>query len=397
MNLILSMITMTAMTLSLMTSTAFAQNANLVERVVEGTSKEKNAISARKEIIEKANEEITKALVIEMIGEAKYNRNRSVITQKVTRNFNRFTPYVKNGELEQLPDGTFKLSTVARVNMNDLQALLLENGLLYETDGTPSAIPFVKVVDKVNGRSYVWWTEKETSADALTIKQEKVFEELLKDALYKKNFYSQRPGTNRLFELLPSAYQSENLRGEDLQTLSEKLGAQIVVQGEIQLASHRERSDAYAINISLTALQVSNNRVIAEVVREFETDAGSFETVVDRRFKQAVQSTCQDLAAQVLDAWQKGTIGASLYKVTIRGRLPAQLQEAFKDQLKTKVREIKTVRERLISSDGIIFEVDSSVGPAEIAKKAASLEVGGLKLVVDSFNEAGTQYRIEKK
>ena len=382
---------------TLLPTMVVAQNQNLVERVVEGTSKEKNAVQARKEIIEKANEEIAKALVVEMIGEAKYNRNRTVINQKVVRNFNRFTPYVKNGELEQLPDGTYKLSTVARVNMNDLQALLLENGLLYETDGTPTAIPFVKMIDKVNGKSYTWWSEKESSGDLLVIKQEKIFEELLKDAFYKKNFYLQRPASHRFFELLPSAYQSENLRGEDLQTLAEKLGAQIVVMGDIQVMAHRERSDAFAMSVSLTALQASNNRVIAEVVREFETDAGNFETVVDRKFKQAVQSTCQDLAAQVLEAWQKGTIGASLYKVTIRGRLPAQLQESFKDQLKSKVREIKTVRERLISSDGIVFEVDSSVGPQEIAKKAALLEVGGLKLVVDSFNEAGTQYRIEKK
>lgn len=382
---------------TLLPTMVVAQNQNLVERVVEGTSKEKNAVQARKEIIEKANEEIAKALVVEMIGEAKYNRNRTVINQKVVRNFNRFTPYVKNGELEQLPDGTYKLSTVARVNMNDLQALLLENGLLYETDGTPTAIPFVKMIDKVNGKSYTWWSERESSGDLLVIKQEKIFEELLKDAFYKKNFYLQRPASHRFFELLPSAYQSENLRGEDLQTLAEKLGAQIVVMGDIQVMAHRERSDAFAMSVSLTALQASNNRVIAEVVREFETDAGNFETVVDRKFKQAVQSTCQDLAAQVLEAWQKGTIGASLYKVTIRGRLPAQLQESFKDQLKSKVREIKTVRERLISSDGIVFEVDSSVGPQEIAKKAALLEVGGLKLVVDSFNEAGTQYRIEKK
>lgn len=374
-----------------------AQSPNLVERVVEGTSTDKNAVNARKEIVDKASEEITKALVIEMIGEAKYNRNRAVIAQKVVKNFNRFTPYVKNGELQQLPDGTFKLSTVARVNMNDLQALLLENGLLYETDGTPSAIPFVKIVDKVNGRSFTWWTESETAADAFVIKEGKVFEEMLKDAFYKKNFYVQKPSSSRLHQFLPSGYQSENLRGEDLQALSEKLGAQIVVQGEIQLTSHRERSDAFAINMNLTALQVSNQRVIAEIVREFETDAGSFESVVDRRFKLAIQSACQDLAAQVLDAWQKGTIGASLYKVTVRGRLPAQLQESFKEQLKAKVREIKTVRERLISSDGIVFEVDSSVGPQEIAKKAALLEVGGLKLVVDSVDETGTQYRIEKK
>lgn len=385
------------MILFLVAGQALAQNPNLVERVVEGTSTNKNAVNARKEIVEKASEEITKALVIEMIGEAKYNRNRSVIAQKVVKNFNRFTPYVKNGELQQLSDGTYKLSTVARVNMNDLQALLLENGLLYETDGTPSAIPFVKITDKVNGRSYSWWAEGENASDAFVIKESRAFEEALKDAFYKKNFYSQKPSGARLHQFLPSAYQTENIRGEDLQTLSEKLGAQIAVQGEIQLIRHRERSDAFAININLTALQVSNNRVIAEVVREFETDAGGFESVIDRRFKFAIQSASQDLAAQVLDAWQKGTIGASLYKVTVKGRLPAQLQESFKDQLKSKVREIKTVRERLISSDGIVFEVDSSVGPQEIAKKAALLEVGGLKLIVDSVDEAGTQYRIEKK
>jgi hypothetical protein len=118
--------------------------------------------------------------------------------------------------------------------------------------------------------------------------------------------------------------------------------------------------------------------------------------MVDRKLKDVLESATQDLAAQVFEAWQKGALGANLYRLTIRGRLPLLQQEAFKDALKNKVREVKNVRERLISTEQVVYEVDSAVGPKELAQKASEIEVGGLKMVLESASDKEAIYRIAR-
>lgn len=200
----------------------------------------------------------------------------------------------------------------------------------------------------------------------------------------------------RLGTILPQGFKTDTLRFEDQQLLAQKLNSQIVIDGEISLAKSQERSDAVTIAMKMTALQVVNGRVIAEVTRQFETDGGNFELVTDRKLKEVLETVSSDLSSQVLEAWQKGALGASLYRLSIRGRLPLQNQEAFKEALKSKVREVKNVTERVISMDGLVYEVDSALGPKDLGQKAPKIEVGNLSLVLESASETEVIYRVQR-
>jgi hypothetical protein len=368
----------------------------LVERVVEGTTPEKNPVLAKKNLIDAASEDATRTLTMEMIGEAKYNRNRTLIQNKIMKNSARFIPFLKSGQLQPQADGGFKMSTVVKVSLNDLQAMLLENGLLYEMDGTPVVLPFVKIIDKVNGRNFIWWAEAEKADEVFVVKIAKQLEDALKSELQKDFFYLLRPVMHHWRESIPGNLQADNIRPEDQQWLAEKWGAQMLVSGDLTLSRHKDRADSFSIFGRLTATQVPNGRVVAEVVREYETEPGVFEAQVDRKIKSVLTTISADLSNQILDAWQKGAIGASLYKISVRGRLPIQHQETVKELFRNKVREIKSIRERSISVNEIIFEVDSGVSPAEIGKKAQVLEYPNGKLVLQSTSETEAIYRIEK-
>lgn len=373
-----------------------AQGQQLVERVIETTTTEKNPTVARKNLVDQATDEISRQLIVEMIGEAKFNRNRSVIQTKIIRNSARFLPFLKNGNLETLPEAGHKMTTVVRVNLDALQSMLLENGLMYETDGTPSVLPVIKFVDRVNGRSFMWWTAQQSNDAHVLTNLAKTFEESLRSEFRKDFFYVFKPIDMKWKESIPTGLQTEYIRFDDLQWAAEQWGAQILVQGEFSVARHRERTEAFLLSFRLTAVQSSNGRVVAEVVREFESDRGTMEAQVVRRFNAVASSVASDLSKQILDAWQKGAIGASLYRITIRGRVPIQQQEAVKELFRNRIREIKSIRERSISVQDLVFEVDSGIGPVEIGKRLPQLEFASGKLVLQSTNEAEAIYRIEK-
>jgi hypothetical protein len=369
---------------------------SLVERVYEGQSNQKNPVAARQEITAQGTEKVSADLIKEIIGEAKYNRNKAMIQSKIIKNSARYVPFSKPGEIEPLTPEGFKMNVTLKVSVEDLQALLLENGLFYESDSTPIVLPAVRIKDRVNSKTFAWWTDPQAGQKAFLFKEGRGLEENLKSAFLKHNFYLLKPENFRFAEVLPESLKGESIRLDEWQLIAQKFGAQILVDGELVISKSQERSDANTIALRMTATQVMNGRVIAEVSRQFETDPGPFEQVVDRKLKEVLESTSQDLASQVLDAWQKGSLGASLYRLTIRGRLPLQQQEAFKEALKSKVREVKNVRERLISSDQLVFEVDSALGPKELAQKANEIDFAGLKIVLESASDKEAVYRVAR-
>ena len=387
----------TLFTVLMTASLAFAQKT-LIERTYEAQSKDKNPVTARSEMVNQATEKVVEELIKEIIGDAKYSRNKSLINSKILKNSARYVPFSKPGELVALPNEEgFKMSVALRVSVYDLQSLLLENGLFYESDSTPIVLPTIRLLDRVNSKAYAWWADVDSSQKAFLLKEGRALEESLKTAFLKHNFYSLKPQGLRFTDFLPTGAHAESLRREEWQMISQKMGAQIQIDGELVFSKSQERSDAFTINLKMTALQVMNSRVIAEVSRQFETDGGPFETVVDRRLKEAFESTSQDLASQVLEAWARGSLGASLYKLTVHGRLPLLRQEALKEALKNKVREVKNVRERLISADGLVFEVDSALGPKDLAAKAGEIELGaGLKIVLESVSDQEAVYKVAK-
>ena len=130
---------------------ALAQRT-LVERTFEGQSTQTNPVAARNEMISQATTKVSEDMINEIIGEAKFNRNKSLIENKIMKNWAQFIPFSKPGELKEIQPAGFSMTSLLKVNVDDLQALLLANGLFYESDGTPIALPVIRWVDKENGK-----------------------------------------------------------------------------------------------------------------------------------------------------------------------------------------------------------------------------------------------------
>ncbi len=387
-----------------------AQNTrSMVERVYQGHSANNNPVIAKQEMTNQAIDKISEDLIKEIIGESKYNRNKSMITNKIVRNSARYIPLIKPGELQSLVEpaaagapavsasgsANLSMSLTLKVNVEDLQTLLLQNGLFYESDSTPIILPTIKFVDREHAISYAWWMNEEDSvAKSFLLKQSHFWEQSLKSALQKNLFYLILPDRYHYRSFVPQALQQEVFRREDWQAVAAKLSSSILLQGQIIYSKSPERSEAHLIDISLSAVQMSNGRVIAELSRQFETDLGVMEAMVDRKTKEIGEGLSSDLATQVLEAWQKGSLGSSLYRWVVRGRIPLNKQEAMKEMMKAKVREIKNINERLISSDEIVFEVDSSAGTKQMSQKAPEIDVSGMKIVLESATEAEMIYRV---
>jgi hypothetical protein len=135
----------------------FAAPSDFIEKTYDGVSESENGTMARKEIVDNATEKVTSDLLHELLGDAKFNKNRTLLNTKIFKNSGRFIPVIKAGDLIKAEKG-YKLSVFLQVNTKTLEAMLLENGLLYEFDSLPSILPMISIHDRVREKKVIWWS-----------------------------------------------------------------------------------------------------------------------------------------------------------------------------------------------------------------------------------------------
>lgn len=359
-----------------------AQSSGLIERSFSGVSDQRAPQAAKREIQEKASQKISEDLIKELIGEERYTKNKTLIQNKVEKLSNRYIPFAKPSELVQ-EGNSYKMTVVLKVSLKDLKTLLQEHSLLAENDTVPLVLPLVTFTDKVDFKSFRWWKPEEVANKAFLISQNRHFENALRGAFQKYSFYLVK--TSSLGLQIPRSYQNERLSLDDMQFLSQYFGAPLMIDGQVQYSKSPESSNRYRIEVKLLALQVSNGRPIADVSRKFETETGSFEASVDKKIRETVEATSQELASQVFEAWQRGALGSTVLRLTFRGKIPFNQKEAFKEKLKNQVREIRNIRERLVTADSVAYEVDTNLTSKDFAVKLNNLDVDGRK-----WNPTGT-------
>ncbi len=341
---------------------AIAQD--VVDTVVD-VDIERKVGGGQREVFERAITKVSDQFIAQLIGESKLARNQSVIKNRIVRNSGKYILFIKARSPVVLGD-SLRYGVNMRVSLKNLEALLLQEGLLYKADGPPKVLPLVSFSDRVNSQSYSWWAQAPSTAPVLSDLARR-FNLSLRTELRNKGFFGLEPVVSEYRLQLPAALMTENPGTEDLLQLSEFYRAQVVTKGQVIISSDRVRSDVFKIDVRLSALHASNGRVIGEVIRSYSTEPGPFQQVVKAKVDEVLDKLVGDLSIQILEAWKSGTFGAALLNVAVNGDLSYQQISQFKRLLLEQVKDLKTLKERRFEPGRVLFETDSSSGAVELA------------------------------
>ena len=371
---------------------AFAQD-EFITIQTEGTAKAESAPEASRAIIQQATQKVAREQIVETIGEKSFNKNKNLIENRIVREAFKFIPFVTPGTPEKVGD-TWKMQVTMRVSPQSLREMITANGLFFDAEGPALILPMVTMMDRVRGTQYRWWMNDVDEKKALTSLTQNLSQAIFKE-LNHQGFYLIRPQSSLLASSVPESFRNDRFRAEDLRFWSSLYNAQIILRGDVRIRESSVISGGYQIAIKLNAVQASNNRTIAEVVRNFDTEAGNQDNVVRSRMQVVLPDVAKDLGVQVVEAWQRGALGANRLRLAVRGRLnPKQLNE-LKSQITRSVREIKGVRERLIEVNSVTFEVDYSGGAQQLSERLKTLNLPGFALKLGDVSE--TSVSVEAK
>lgn len=359
----------------LLSGLSVAQAVNM-ERSVEVTTKEKNPAVARRLLVDQAQTLAIEDLVRETMGPERFQKNRAAIQSKVLKMSSRLIPFSKAGELEALPNEEgFKMTVLVRINVDDLDQLLISQGLYFENDVPPLILPLVLWQDRLNSDRYAWWMMSADQAPALSAWNAE-FEKILRQEFLKEAFYVLRPQAFRFQDTLGGTPPMV-LTPQDVQNLSQGRGSQVALVGDIQL---EKGANGPELNIKLQVLHVPRNRVLAQAGRKLSLEKASRAGSLSPRIRDAFEAVAKDLANQSLESWQRGAIQSNPYRITVIGGMSPQAIEVFREAFRSKVREVKNLRERIVTAQSVVFEMDSPVAPKEMAQRVSEIEAKDAKI-----------------
>ena len=373
---------------------AEAQAEDLVSVHKTGTSKAENAPDAARSIQAASTAETARELVMQILGEKRYAKNRVAVESKIIRQSSKFIPYVNPGPVTKAPDGSWTMDLDLKVSMNSMRKMILDAGLLNDSDGPASLLPLVAFTDRTKGISSRWWLGElsDKSADKANDDTRKFlaslsrsFYEKAQASFAKEGFHLIKPQTSQISPL-PDAYRTEEPSAADLAFISDFFRAPMILKGDVRIRESKNVPGAYFCALRLQVIQPANNRSIAEVTRQFTTEVGAYDAVVRNKMTAEFPDVAKDLATQVLEVWQRGTLNTNLIDVTVRTRLtPKQLSD-FKTQAIQSVREFKSLKERLFDNGQVVFEADYTGQPQQIADRLRQMNLTGFSTKVVDAN-----------
>jgi len=370
--------------------TAHAQDVlDLTETV---TAENREQVPSRDEIFKEVSTKVAKEYVQQILGETKFERSRKIIGSRIYSRADRFIPVMRTSPFEAGSDGKLRSTVSLRLSVKDLRQLLLKEGLLSINEGTPTVVTFISINDRVNAKSHRWWLPDPVSGGGVLSEYSQKSLQLLKTEFNNRGFFVADPEARNLRSLIPPVFLNDSYKTEDLSFLGEFLGYEIVVSGKIVFSRPVNSSNAFAIVMDIQAIQSANGQSIAEVARQYEIKGGAFEWAISNNFANAVAETSKELASQVQEVWQKGTLGSDLLKLVLNGGIEYKELENFKSEV-SKLPEVKLIRERMFERGTIVFDIGSSVPPSQLADKLRSIKLSQNY----SFSASGSQVYARKK
>ena len=302
---------------SLAASVSTSMAKPVVEETYVGLSEKESAIEAREDILKEAMENISFKSIRKIIGDNSTRSHRSLIKEKIVKQSAKYILFFKNQDLKKTVDG-YEMTVRMTLSLKNLKEMLLAEGLLYKSYGPPKVIPMISFADKVHGNQLSWWLSESISSAQL-YDYATSFGGQLKEELSVKGFYVVSPLKYNIHYSLPRALRFRNPRQEDFLDVARFFGGAALIRGNVEISRSEQVMRGFKISVRLEGIQVSNGRVIAEVLRDYTTEPGSFNFVVSKKISEIYPLVVKDLAVQVYNSWRQGTFGSHLVQLVLNG------------------------------------------------------------------------------
>ncbi len=341
----------------------------------------KKGTDGKQEAFDEAVETATRKLAEDILGQEKVAKSWEQAKSKILKNSTKYVVFIRGTPVEE--KGQNKLKVQMRLSPDALESVLREAGLI---GGEPvRVLPLVRVSEGM-GSKYVWWADfGDNKSQSIAQGYFKNFFKQLNAQFKGKNVSVLDPTNQSFRNSLPASYRTEVLRKEDQMLLGQYLKADVILSGRVEVNKARSDSAEQKIEYVLELWQTKTGRGLVESSRT-ELVANDNPKTVQATMEQVQPQIFADMAGKLASAVGAGSLNLSVVKISIEGPLSQRQHLEFR-KLLSSVREIRSLRERLIESTRVTYEGETSVSGGELGKAVERTRFPQFKVDVSSAQD----------
>ena len=375
-------------------------------------------IDSKKQAQQEALNDVSRELVIEMLGKDKYASSKKKIENTIIKNKNRYILSISSSSGKFQDEGNFIFTITMKVSKENLKKLLLENNLFYDSKGAGCILPAISFSSYFDEKQekYSWWLDNKKIGLELEDIAGSFFNLLSKEFL-KVGFYVIDPAFQRIKEGAPSFILPK--RGKSVKnflSMSKFYTCDIILFGRIHtgqisetesnffsnLFSFKKNSlaklypESYFIQFSLNVFNLKTRQFLFTVKRKFSfspSNKNNPKEEVILRSKDILDSVIYQLTASN----EEGSLVLNRLMISVQGPLNYIEREQLKESLIKRTSGIEDLQVRFLNSSRIVYEAKSSQSIQDISKQLKKISLSRFLIQVKGYKNQTLEIYAKKR
>lgn len=302
---------------------------------------------AKQEAFRKAVEETSMKLITETVGTDAVEKQAARIKQVLSRS-DKYILFIKGSNPEPVPEGS-RIKVEMKISLDNLEALLRENGMLQGSSRSPKLIPIIDWQDDASTIKYAWWVEPPSSRAA------KLWSKFLTSLQTRLKGRNVRLVDGMALERVPPALRKRNLNRTEQAALAKIFDASLIQFGEVQF-SKTEDGDRAQVQTELVEASGQHTLGSGQVTVGPAKDGP----------EQLVGRISEAMNEQLKAAQGSGRMNLASLKLVVQGLLSYQNLELVRKELLTQVVDIRALKERMFAPGEFVFDAETNKSAADL-------------------------------
>ena len=372
----------------------------------------------KKQAQQKALNDVSRELVMEMLGENKYKESKKKIEKTIIKNQNRYVLSVRSSPGRFQEQGKFAFTITMRVSKENLKKLLLENDLFYDSKGADCILPAISFSSYFGEKQkkYSWWLDEGT-ADLEIKNTAGAFFDVLSREFIKVGFYVIDPIFQRIKAGAPSfVLPKRGKKIKDFISMSNFYNCDIILFGRIHAGPVSEIEsnffskffssgkssmsklypESYFIQFYLNVFNLRTRQLLFSVRRKFSFSPANKDkpkAEILLRSKDILDSVIYQLTASN----EEGSLVLNRLMISVQGPLNYADAEQLQKSLIKKTPGIENLQVRLLNSSRVLYEAKSSHSIRDIAKQLKSISLPHFSIQVKGYRNQKLEIYAKKR
>ena len=324
----------------------------------------------------------SRELIIQMLGQKEYNKQKSQIEKKIIKNKNRYVLSISSSSGKLQDTGKFRFIVTIKISKNNLRDLLKSSSVVKVSRSSYCIIPLIAFSSELekNKQTWFWWKPEQNSEEVFSTQKKlaKTFFSTLSRDFTKLGFYFIDPVFQKTVQAVPvSLLPKRSKKMKHFNSLIHFYSCDIILSGSINIEKNASKNlsslnTEYLLKVMIRVFNQKTKESLFELNREFSLgNKASLQKTMELKSQEVIESLIYRFSFYK----ERGSVGLDRLMLALQGDLSYSEKEQFITQIMQKVNGLKNIQIVYLSSQRAIYKSDLSKPLDEILKNLKKIKL----------------------